>query len=394
MPSPRTRPAVAITVATLLTAAAGALTHASQAAPRVDPTPPSPSPRGEVVVLTDGVLPQARVVDPAGDRVVGTFPLAGTGTAYAGERGLAFAVQGAAGVTHAIDVRRGAPALLGSPVTGTNPVHFVAHDGLVALHHDDDGSATVVRETALRGNSPRTWTFDTGREHHGIAVPFADLVLLSVANPDDEADELPIGVEARDYRGRVLDQALDCPGLHGEAARGETVAIGCADGVLLVEVHGDHLHATKVTEPEDTAEGLRVGTVRSHEDVGYFLGNFGPESLALISPRTGTLTPVPIPGTVRSFWLHGARGGTAVVLTTDGRVHLVDPRSGEIRRFADVVPEFGTTGQRPALAIGERSAYVTDPRDGTLTEIALRGLRVTARTDVGGSPTSLAVVAR
>ncbi len=97
---------------------------------------------------------------------------------------------------------------------------------------------------------------------------------------------------------------------------------------------------------------------------------------------------------MRSFFLHPQDGGTIVVLTTDGQLHLVDGESGQIVGSRQVVPDFGVTGTRPSLTVGQRGAYVSDPRDGRVTEVALPDLQITARILVGGQPSSIAVVHR
>jgi hypothetical protein len=81
-----------------------------------------------------------------------------------------------------------------------------------------------------------------------------------------------------------------------------------------------------------------------------------------------------------------------VVLTTDGHVRLIDARTGAQRADLSVVDAFGTTGIRPALALGSASAYVTDPRTGQVSQIRLCNPRITARIDVGGQPSSIAVI--
>jgi hypothetical protein len=59
-----------------------------------------------------------------------------------------------------------------------------------------------------------------------------------------------------------------------------------------------------------------------------------------------------------------------------------------------VVPEFGTSGARPALAVSDKFAYVSDPRTGRVAEVSLPDLKVTGRIRVGGAPSSIAVVHR
>jgi hypothetical protein len=84
--------------------------------------------------------------------------------------------------------------------------------------------------------------------------------------------------------------------------------------------------------------------------------------------------------------------GTAVVLTTDGVLHLIDPRTSSERAKVAVVDAFGTTGARPSLAVGVASDYATDPSIGQVSQIRLADLRITARIPVSGQPSSVAVI--
>jgi hypothetical protein len=372
----------------------GALTHRTAAGSTATTVASSTerSPAHPSLIVTDAESATARVVDTQQRRVSGSFPLAAVASAYSGStQRYGYAVQADGDLTSVIDTTARVPTMLGNSVVGQRPIHFVAHGGRIALFHDESGSATVVRESTLDRPRPRSWTFETGREHHGVAVPMDRRVLLSMPNPADEEDELPVGIEVRTLRDRVLQRFPDCAGLHGEASSGDLVAFGCANGVLVLEQHGDHFHSHFIDAPQGT-DGRRVGTLRAADGVPFMLGNWGPDALVRVGPEAEKLQPIALPGTSRSFDLHPAGGGTAIVLATDGQLHAVEALSGDVLASVPVVAEFGTSGTRPALVVGDRFAYVSDPRTGRVTEVSLPDLRVTARIPVGGAPASLALV--
>jgi len=389
---------VALAAAAVAAVGVGALTSPTQAGPPAAASGKAAEQRftGQpALVVADAENPLVRVVDTRRRRVSGTFPMASFASVYPGSNGrYGYAVQADGSRTSVIDASSRVPSMLGNGIIGLRPIHLVARDGRVAVFHDESGSATVVDEATLDRPWPRSWTFESGREHHGVAVPMGRLVLMSLPNPADEHDELPIGVEARTMRDRVVQRFPDCAALHGEASSGDTVAFGCANGVLVLEKHGDHFHSDFITEPQSSPEDNRVGTVRAVDGVPFMLGNWGSNGLVRIDPVDGTLTPLELPLTVRSFELHPHAGGTAIVLTTSGQIHAVNARTGDVLASATVVQEFGTSGVRPALAVGEEFAYVSDPRTGKVAEVSLPDLSVTGRIRVGGAPASITVVHR
>lgn len=48
------------------------------------------------------------------------------------------------------------PALLDFALEGTRPIHFVAHDGRIAVFYDGDGAAAVFEESIVRSGGEAT----------------------------------------------------------------------------------------------------------------------------------------------------------------------------------------------------------------------------------------------
>ncbi|WP_232680257.1 hypothetical protein [Nocardioides sp. R-C-SC26] len=386
------RPIAAVAGAAATAVTLAAIAGPVAAAPKKKPKPkPAPTPKPALVV-TDATAPVATLVHPTTGALLGRFALDAPGLAYStGTSRYAVIAQGGADRTVVVDAASQVPTLLARSISGDTPVHVVSHDGMLAIFHDGDGSVVLVPEKNL-GTKPLGATrIRAARPHHGVAVPLAGHVVISVPDAADPSASLPTGVEVRNRAGAVVESVDDCPQLHGEGSVGDVVAFGCADGVIVVEAHGDHWHTAKLVEPAEADPAARVGTLRTAEGLDYMVGNFGPTGLVRVDPEAAALAPMSIGGTVRSFALHRAAGGTALVLTTDGRIRAVDARTGVETAAVSVVPEFGTTGTRPTMTLLGDAAFVADPRDGTVTRVAVAGLKVSAPFRVGGAPTSVAL---
>ena len=156
--------------------------------------------------------------------------------------------------------------------------------------------------------------------------------------------------------------------MHGEAtAQGEAVVIGCEDGVL---VYRDG----KITKIDSPDEYGRVGNQAGTDASPVVLGDYKidadaelerPERISLIDTRTGKMKLVDL-GTSYTF-RSLARGphGEALVLGTDGAIHVIDPVKGkEVDTFevlGDWQEPIDWQQPRPALFVRGHVAYVTDP---------------------------------
>jgi ABC-type Zn uptake system ZnuABC Zn-binding protein ZnuA len=286
------------------------------------------------------------------------------------------------------------PAKLTSfTMDGATPIHYVAHDGQIAIFNDGNGQATILTERNILSKDAPVITLKSARGHHGVAVPMGNKVLLSLPNTDPN-DALPIGVEVRDLSGNVLDTFALCPGLHGEATSGVYVVFGCADGVMVVEKSGDSFKAKKIVTPAGTPGDVRVGTVIAHKAQPYLIGNFGAQGLVRIDPAEGKLTPITLPMRYSGFTLDKETGKTLYTVTTDGKLHAIDPLTGKILTSIDAVTPFVFKNKvpRPGLTATQQSLYITDPATGEVVEVNVKDMKVTRKFDVGGKPVRLAAI--
>ncbi|MFI2214023.1 zinc metallochaperone AztD [Streptomyces sp. NPDC020141] len=257
-----------------------------------------------------------------------------------------------------------AQALTDIEFKGAEPGHVVRHAGRTALFTDGTGEVRVFDPADLADGTPRGRTHTTEKPHHGVAVELRNGELLTTLGDEEKR----VGAVVLDRKGEEIARSTDCPGVHGEAAaEGEAIAVGCEDGVLIYK-DGEF---TKVKAPD--AYG-RIGNQAGSDHSPILLGDYKtdrdaelerPERVSLIDTRTGQLRLVDL-GAAYSF-RSLARGphGEALVLGTDGAVHVIDPEKGEVTKS---IPAIGAWKEpldwqqpRPVLFVRDHTAYVSEP---------------------------------
>lgn len=256
------------------------------------------------------------------------------------------------------------------------PGHVVAHAGTTALFDDATGRIEFPdpADLAAAEHLPETDTYTAPHAHHGVAVALADgRLLVTLGNSESRT-----GVALFDESRHEVARTEECPGIHGEAvAEDETIIFGCQDGMMIYR-NGTF---TKATSPDDYG---RIGNHAGSPASPVVLGDYKtdpdadlerPEVVALVDTRTAEIRLVDL-GTSYTFRSLG-RGpdGEAIVLGTDGALHVLDPASGmTIRRIEVLAPwvepdEWQTP--RPALSVNGGTAYVTDPATDSLHAVDL-----------------------
>ncbi|MFD0902664.1 zinc metallochaperone AztD [Actinomadura sediminis] len=261
------------------------------------------------------------------------------------------------------------------------PGHVVHHAGKTVLFSDGTGKVTVFDPAGLGDGLPETQSHDSEHPHHGVAVALSNGGLLTTLGTEEERT----GVHVLDPDGKEIARSEECPGVHGEAtARGEAVVIGCENGAL---VYRDG-EITKVEAPDEYG---RIGNQAGHEESPIVLGDYKtdpdaelerPERVSLIDTRTGDLELVDL-GTSYTFRSLG-RGphGEALVLGTDGALHVIDPERAEVTKKIEVMGAWREPLEwqrpRPTLHVRDHTAYVTDPGGRTLYAVDIESGEVKA----------------
>nr|GLK34616.1 hypothetical protein GCM10017611_14640 [Rhodococcus wratislaviensis] len=284
------------------------------------------------------------------------------------------------------------PALTDVAFEAKTPGHVVRHDGKTVLFDDGTGLVRVFDPAGLSEGTPDTTEFTTPEAHHGVAVELSDGSLLTTVGNEDERT----GIVVLDRDRKEIARNEDCPGVHGEAvAADETVVVGCQNGLL---IYRDGV-ITKVTSPDPYG---RIGNQAGDEDSPILLGDYKtdpdaelerPERVSLTDTATGQLTLVDL-GTSYTFRSLGrAPHGEALVLGTDGAVHVIDPNSKAVSRTVDVLDPWTEPDKwqspRPALYVQDHTAYVTDPGNKKIHTIDLDTWTVSGQADLPEIPNEI-----
>ncbi len=178
------------------------------------------------------------------------------------------------------------PSLSSFSLTGSRPTHFVPNEGQVALFLDGDtttgnnaGVQVFDDHMIEEAETPVSLAFDMPQ--HGVAEPRGEHLIVSIRRDDAESTSsnfiLPdqVGVYHLHDGEYELEQTFDvaCPDLHGAAQNETHVVFGCSDGVLLITDNGDDTYsAQKLTNSDDVADGLRIGSLWGHHESEQFIG--------------------------------------------------------------------------------------------------------------------------
>ena len=373
-----------------------------------DPTPGATDPAGtEVATATPrlavthdgGVM----VVDVASGEVVADEPMEGFVRVSPAGDGRHALVSGNLG-WHALDLGSwghehgdhahhytSEPGLTGVLLEAAEAGHVVAHDGITTLFDDGTGTITVLDPDDLADGAPEVSTDAADEAHHGVAARLVDRNMLMTVGDEESRS----GVRLVSPSGTVLAETDQCPGVHGEAFAEDVAVFGCEDGAVLV----DGREITKVTSPD--AYG-RIGNQAGSDVSPVLLGDYKtdpdaelerPTRIALVDTRDASLRLVEL-GTSYSFRSLG-RGpdGEALVLGTDGAIHVLDPETGTRADTIDVVDRWREPLDwqlpRPALHVVDGTAYVTDPRRDRVHVVDLDRGRVTSTLDLPHTPNEI-----
>ncbi|MFI6481134.1 zinc metallochaperone AztD [Nonomuraea sp. NPDC050663] len=278
---------------------------------------------------------------------------------------------------------------------GAKPGHVVRHAGRTVLFSDGTGQVTSFDPAALSEGLPQGETYTAAAPHHGVAIELANGELVVTVGTEESRS----GVLVLDQARKEIARSEQCPGVHGEAtARGEAVVIGCEDGVLLYK--GGTI--TKIASPD--AYG-RIGNQAGSEESPIVLGDYKkdkdaelerPELFSLINTETGKLTVVPVGHSYTFRSLGRGPGGEALILGTDGALHVYDEESGKQLSSVKVMEPWTEPLEwqqpRPALFVRGGTAYVSEPAGRKLHAVDLATGKVTASVALPEAPNEVSGV--
>ena len=186
--------------------------------------------------------------------------------------------------------------------------------------------------------------------------------------------------------------------MHGEAtAEDETVVIGCTDGAL---VYRDGT-ISKVDSPDDYG---RIGNQAGTDTSPVVLGDYKvdedaalerPTRVSLIDTEKAKLTLVDLPSSYTFRSLGRGPKGEALVLGTDGKLHVIDPTSGRITTSLALMAAWTEPDEwqspRPTLTVSGDIAYVSDPATKSIMSVDLTKGAVITKATLSAAPNELAV---
>lgn len=284
-----------------------------------------------------------------------------------------------------------APALEDLQFPATTPGHAVNHGGVTALFDDGTGVVNIFNPSDLGSHElPPTQDYKTSAAHHGVAVQLSNSQMLVTEGTSESRNTAQL-LAAPDAKGAraVVAESSDCPGVHGEAsakgtANGETLVLGCEDGLLLIK----DSKFTKISSPD--AYG-RIGNQAGSDASTVVLGDYKkdknaelerPKTFSLTDTATGMLTLVPIDYSYSFRSLARGGDGAALMLGTDGKLHIYNPDTGTETAAVDVVAPWEEPldwqQPRPSIFVDGPIAYVTDPAKKMLHTVDLSSSTVTA----------------
>ena len=276
------------------------------------------------------------------------------------------------------------------------PGHVVRHAGRTVLFADGSGEVTSFDTDALGEGTPEDLdVYTTEEAHHGVAVELENGELLVTLGDEEER----VGALVLDADREEVARSEECPGVHGETtAEGETVVIGCEDGALMYR-DGEF---TKVDSEHDYG---RIGNQAGTDSSPIVLGDYKtdpdaelerPERVALIDSTDASLSLVDLPSSYTFRSLGRGPQGEALVLGTDGSLHVIDQEEGEIVDSVELMDAWEEPLEwqqpRPALFVRGETAYVTDTATRQIHAVDLGTGEVTASTTLEEVPNELSGV--
>nr|WP_245998337.1 zinc metallochaperone AztD [Nocardia pseudobrasiliensis] len=285
--------------------------------------------------------------------------------------------------------------LTDTTIAAVEPGHVVRHGGRTVLFADGSGEVTVFDPRQLDRGAPETEVYRAAAPHHGVAIRLSTGELVVTLGTAQQRT----GIVVLDRDRREIARNEDCPGVHGESTvRGEAVVIGCQTGALVYR----NGVITKVASPTPYGRiGNQAGSDLSTVALGDYKQDRDAElersqQVSLIDTADATLRLVNL-GTSYTF-RSLARGpqGEALVLGTDGRIHVIDPAAGAVVRTIPVSGPWEESlrwqDARPAIFVRGNDIYVSDPAAKTVRRLDLTTGATLASVTLPDSPNELSGV--
>ncbi len=283
---------------------------------------------------------------------------------------------------------------------GARPVSVHSDTAITAVTFADGRVTLLDRADLEAGTATETGpdTLDLGSPHDGTAVPYAQHLLVTVAQTGQDLADA-VAVRSRDGETvTTIDEP--CPELHGTAVTPSGVVFGCADGALLVAEDPENegtFTGEKIPYPQmaGSGEGDRAWDFSHRPGSAVLAAPAGERGVWTLDLGTRIWTlfdtgPVVAANAVGD-------GITLLALTADGTLHAYDTTTGEetarTRLLAESVATSATSP--PVIEIDTGRAYVNDAAADTVYEIDYNDdLRVARTLPLDFTPTHMVETGR
>lgn len=281
------------------------------------------------------------------------------------------------------------------------PGHVTSHEGRTLLFSDEDGriqdiSLSDVARASQRDGFAKPEQVIEVTPHHGVAVALPEGGMVHTEGTKDERHS----VIAINKDGAETARTNDCPGVHGEgAAKDDAISFGCENGTVVYQ-NGKF---KKISSPDSYG---RIGTQIGSEKSAIILGDYRtkkgnkkekPKRVSLINTKSDEIKLVDLPASYTPRSLGRGSAGEALVLGTDGNLHVIDPDSGKVTGSHKIIDEWEIPEKRqearPTLFVLDNTAYVTDPKAKKLHAVDIDSGKVTKSVELPSVPTELKGVA-
>lgn len=296
------------------------------------------------------------------------------------------------------------PELTDAVFEADKPGHVVPHAGSTVLFDDGTGISTIVATDAFDEGYdvlPKGMRHAAEAAHHGVSIVLDDDVLLTTVG-DETTRAGAAALHPHDDHWDVSVTNDQCPGIHGEGvAKEETVVFGCENGALMfsggefVKLDAPDAYGRMGNVYSTETSPIVVGDYKSDPDAeGYLLS-----AVTLIDTESRTLEVVELPDEVRYTFRDIARGpgDLAYILSSDGQIHVLDPRTGEFVDAHPVIDPWEGPAQwqdpHPAITVHGDIAYITEPSSRSVHAVDLESGEVISTIELDAAPAEI-VVAR
>lgn len=278
--------------------------------------------------------------------------------------------------------------------------HVVRHGGKTVLYDDATSDTTVFDTDALAdtdGSLPEAQVIEGVEAHHGVSVVLEDGTFVTTVGDATGRS----GIRAVDAAGAEIATSAECPGVHGEGtAKGEAVVFGCENGALVF----DDGEITKLTSPDEFG---RIGNAYVSENSPLVVMDYKEDpdmegylltDIALVDTEAKTLDKVALPDGI-SYTFRGVTrvdSGDAVLIGSDGRLHVIDPATGAVTASYDAIDAWEGPNEwqqpHPAIAALGDVVYVTDAANSTIITLDAATGETLATGELPQVPNEIAVV--